>query len=118
MLYWESGYEVLEGGENAIGALENMKLSEIDWDKLIHGLPRFAFLPDLLRRRSFSFLAWGEVDGFYALEGDNQEETGSMSGEWTHMWLQMDHDKKRQIFRDFETLTRRLREYPPLSRFR
>ena len=116
VLYWEPGYDVLEDGENAIGLLENINSTEIDWARLIQGLPRFTFLPDLLRQRSFSFLAWGEVDGCHAIEGDNQEETGSMSGEWTRMWLEMDHDQKREIFRDFETLSRRLREYPPLSR--
>lgn len=117
MLYWRPGYDVLAEGESAIGTLENIEATDIDWDHLIRRLPRFAFLPALLRERSFSFLAWGEVDGFSAIEGDNQEETGSMSGEWTRMWLHMDHGRKRQIFRDFEVLTNRLREYPPLSRF-
>ncbi len=117
MLYWEPGYDVLSEGESAIGTLENMDWSDIDWNHLIQRLPRFEFLPALLRERSFSFLAWGEVDGFYALEGDNQEETGSMSSEWTRMWLEMDHNKKRRIFHDFEVLTNRLYQYPPLARF-
>ena len=53
VLYWEPGYDVLEDGENAIGLLENINSTEIDWARLIQGLPRFTFLPDLLRQRSF-----------------------------------------------------------------
>lgn len=117
ILYWEPGYEVLEHVENVVGLLENLKPAAIDWDSLIRRLPRFAPLPAIIREGYFGFLKWGEIDGFHAIEGDQQEETGSMSGEWTHMWLEMDHSKKRAIFRDFDTLARRLAAYPPLQPF-
>jgi len=115
ILYWQPGYEVLEDAEVAIGLLETLDTDEIAWDELIRGLPRFAFLPELLQRRSFGFTAWEAVDGFFVREGDRNEETGSMSGEWTHMWLSMNHDEKTEMFHDFEELTRRLNEYPPFA---
>jgi hypothetical protein len=117
ILYWKPGYEVLQHAEGAIGLLHNLKSDAIDWDQLIHRLPRFAPLPVIVREGYFGFLKWGEIDGFHAIEGDRQEETGSMSGEWTHMWLEMDHSEKRVIFRDFDTLSQRLAAYPPLQSF-
>jgi hypothetical protein len=107
----------LERAEGIIGLLENLKAAAIDWDQLIHTPPRFAPLPVIVREGYFGFLKWGEIDGFRAIEGDRQEETGSMSGEWTHMWLEMDHSKKRGIFRDFDTLSQRLAKYSPLQPF-
>jgi hypothetical protein len=50
ILYWQPGYEALEDAEVAIGLLENLDTDEIAWDELIRGLPRFAFLPELLQR--------------------------------------------------------------------
>lgn len=94
-----------------------LRPAPIDWDQLLRKLPRFAALPWIIREGYFGFLKWGEIDGFHAIEGDRQEETGSMSGEWTHMRLEMDHSQKRKIFRDFEVLTKRLESYPPLSRY-
>lgn len=104
ILHWQPGYEVLQRGESAISLLENLDVDSIDWDYLTHRLSRFACLKHLIRERAFEFLAWDHIDGFSAVEGDRQEETGSMSGEWTQMWLWMNHDHKRKIFRDFEEL--------------
>jgi len=64
MLHWEPGYELLEHAESVLGALEELHGTEIDWEPLLNGLPRFSFLPDLLEQRHFSFQAWDQVDGF------------------------------------------------------
>ena len=117
ILYWKAGYEVLWRAESIIDLLQNLGPALIDWDHLIRKQPRFSALPEILREGYFGFLKWGEIDGFNAIEGDRQEETGSMSGEWTHMWLEMDHSQKRAIYRDFNTLSRRLAAYPPLQPF-
>lgn len=117
ILYWKPGYEILQGGQSAISCLDYLDSAAIEWASLIGGLPRFSALPEIVREGYFGFLKWGEIDGFHAIEGDRQEESGSMSGEWTHMWLEMDHSQKRRIFRDFEVLTKRLESYPPLSRY-
>jgi len=117
ILHWKPGYEILQGGQSVIGCLGWLDSGKIDWPSLIGGLPRFAALPGILREGYFGFLKWSEIDGFHAIEGEGQEETGSMSGEWTHMWLEMEHSQKRRIFRDFEVLTKRLESYPPLSRY-
>jgi hypothetical protein len=116
-LWWEPGYEPLRASEALIGLLWNLNWNEIDWERLLKGLPRFDFLRTLGPSRFFSFLSWGEVDGFRAVEHDNQEETGSMSGEWTSMHVEMDHGQKKDIFCDFEELCRRLEEYDPLKPF-
>jgi len=116
ILHWKPGYEVLWRAESIIDLLQNLEPAAIDWGQLIRKMPRFSALPEILRGGYFGFLKWGDIDGFHAIEGDRQEETGSMSGEWTRMWLEMDHSKKRTIFRDFEILSQRLTEYPPLQR--
>ena len=118
MLHWRPGYEVLQHAETYIGLLSWLDSAAIDWDLLIHHLPRFSFLPSLLQHQFFRFMAWGEVEGFRAIEGDRQEETRSMSGEWTQMWIEMNHTNKNTIFRDFEELTRRLDAYAPLQPYK
>jgi hypothetical protein len=113
MLYWQPGYEQLEHAAGVISLLDRLPEQQIDWARLINGLPRFAFLPDLFSRQTFSFQAWDEVDGFHVIE-DESEDVGSMSGWFTHMRLTMDHDRKQEIFCSFETLRKRLEAYPPL----
>lgn len=115
LLHWEPGYELLERAEGVIASLELLREAGIDWDRLLQGLPRFSFLPDLFERRTFSFQAWDEVDGFQVFE-DESEDVGSMSGWFTHMRLEMDHDRKQEIYESFRVLLRRLESYEPLKR--
>jgi hypothetical protein len=126
VLNWQPGYGILEAAESTIGRLENIPAGDIDWHQLLRGLPRFESLPEILRRRSFSFVAWGEIPDFSVLEGsidedgnpDEDEDEDSWAGNSVFMWLSMKHDNKRRIFKDFEVLTHRLDEYPPIARFR
>ena len=114
MLHWEPVYELLEHAESVLGALEELRGTEIDWEPLLNGLPRFSFLPDLLEQRQFSFQAWDQVDGFRVLE-EETEDVGSMSGWFTFMRLEMDHDRNQEIYRSFTILVERLEAYPPLK---
>lgn len=114
-LNWRSGYGELEDLGSYINLLCNLGSTPIDWDYLLKDLPRFAFLRDLLPRRSFGPIAYGEIDGVFATEGDRNQETGSMSGEYTEVRIDMDHSKKRAIFKDCDTLISRLHSYPPLQ---
>jgi len=43
------------------------------------------------------------------------EDVGSMSGWFTFMRLEMDHDRKQEIYRSFTILVERLEAYPPLK---
>jgi hypothetical protein len=114
VLNWEPGYELLEHAESVLGALEELRGTEIDWEPLLKGLPRFSFLPDLFEQRQFSFQAWDQVDGFHVLE-EETEDVGSMSGWFTFMRLEMDHDRKQEIYRSVTMLVKRLEAYPPLK---
>ena len=116
-LWWEPGYESLRGSEALIGLLWNLEWTEIDWNHLLAGLPRFDFLRTLGPSRFFAFQAWNEVAGFSAVEHDRQEETDSQSGEWTAMHIEMDHSQKDQIYHDFTELCQRLEDYGPLKSF-
>lgn len=117
-MWWKDGYESLSSGEAMIGLLWQLDdWGAIDWDYLLKGLPRFNFLRTLGPDEAFEERAWGEVDGFIVDEPAEEEMTGSMSGEWTYIRIEMDHSQKKTIFHDFDELSRRLEAYPPLQPF-
>jgi hypothetical protein len=122
-LHWNPGYDILEAAENVIRRLEHLPPGHVEWQHLVHDLPRFKGLPEILRRGSFSFDAWDELQDFSVQKGGVDEEgnpdkwADPWESDWVFAWLSMNHDNKRQIFRDFEVLTRRLEEYPPLAPF-
>ena len=116
-LWWAPGYEALDNSQSMISRLWDLEWSEIDWDHLLADLPRFAFLRTLGPSDFFCFRAWHDVEGFCVVEHDQQEETGSMSGEWTYMHIEMDHSQTKTIFHDFEKLCHRLENYGPLKAF-
>jgi hypothetical protein len=123
-LLWHPGYAMLEAAESAIQRLEHLPAAGIDWQSLLHDLQRFKHLPDILRRHSFSFDAWDEIEDFSVHKGGVDEEgnpakwADPWESDWVYGWLSMDHSNKRRIFRDFEILTKRIRGYPPLAHSR
>jgi hypothetical protein len=116
-LRWADGYEAFGNSQSLISRLWDLEWSEIDWDYLLADLPRFEFLRTLGPSEFFHYRAWHDVEGFRVVEYDQQEETGSMSGEWTYMHIEMDHSQTKEICHDFEKLCHRLENYGPLKAF-
>jgi hypothetical protein len=121
--HWNPGYDILEAAANVIQRLEYLPKGQVDWPALIRDLPRFTLLSEILRRHSFNLEAWGELSDFSVEKGGADEEgnpakwASPWESDWVYGWLSMNHDHKRRIFRDFEVLTQRLEEYPPLANF-
>jgi hypothetical protein len=121
--HWNPGYDILEAAADVVQLLEYLPKEQVEWPALLRDLPRFTLLPEILRRHSFGLGAWSELQDFHLEKGGVDEEghpdkfASPWEGDWVYGWLSMNHDNKRSIFRDFEVLTRRLEDYPPLSSF-
>jgi hypothetical protein len=117
-IWWKEGYECLSRGQALIALLYELDdWQTIDWGHLLRRLPRFDFLRTLGPKEFFHNRAWNRVEGFTVVEPDEEETTGSITGEWTHIRIEMDHSMKKAIFRDFDELSSRLEAYPPLGRY-
>jgi hypothetical protein len=112
---WEPGWEPIEGATSALGLLEELPGHTPDWETLLAGLEHLQVLskPDMKWPPLHDFSDFLEIgDLFHPFEGSNEHGTGSL--------LYIDKDQpvlSAALMAEFNELTRRLRDYPPLKPF-
>jgi hypothetical protein len=110
---WEPKWKPIEGAARALSLLEELHDHQPDWDTLLAGLKHLHVLNDPNMRwpplhdfRDFMLIG----DFFLSFEGSNDWGVGSAV-----YILDADKASTDALMLEFEELTRRLRNYPPLQ---